>query len=591
MIPKCIPAAAGLLCMIFAAAATGQELSGRAKAADANGNGVIDRSEAGGPLLSNFDEMDCDKSGTLDGGEIRGFFSGAGCPQPAAAAAPANAPTPLSGRAKAADANGNGVIDRGEAGGPLLSNFDEMDCDKSGTLDGGEIRGFFSGAGCPQPTAAAAPANAPTPLSGRAKAADANGNGVIDRSEAGGPLLSNFDEMDCDKSGTLDGGEIRGFFSGAGCPQPTAASRKTASSGQSGPEASSGGRPPRSVRVDTVVTEPLSQTYPIMGRLVSLRAGDVAARINGAVAEINAEIGDRVNRGDVIATLARERLIAARNKYRAAVATRRAMVKTAQAQYARTAQELARIKNLRRSSAFSRAKFEDLERDTETRKAAIEERRSQLKEAEADLERTEIDLQDAQIRAPYDGIVSLKHTEVGAYVNTGARVVSLINDEDIEVEAEVPADRISALVAGTTVRFRLDDDTVHDATVRSVVPLENLRTRTRPVRFTPRFGDGTARLAVNQSVTVLVPVGKARQVVSVHKDAVVHRGPNRTVYLARNGKAFPRQVELGEAVGSRYVVLSGLRPGDQVVTHGNEALPPGSNIRILRDGQRTARAK
>ena len=520
MILKCIPAAAGLLCMIAAAAATGQELSGRAKAADANGNGVIDRNEAGGPLQANFDEMDCDRSGTLDGGEIRGFFTGTGCPQPAAA-----------------------------------------------------------------------PATAPPPLSGRAKAADANGNGVIDRNEAGGPLQANFDEMDCDRSGTLDGGEIRGFFTGAGCPQPAAASSKTASSGRPGPAARSGGPPPRSVRVDAVVTEPLSQTVPVMGRLVSLRAGDVAARINGAMSDINAEIGDRVKKGDVIATLARERLTAARDKYLAAVATRRAMVKTAQALYARTAQELARMKNLRRSSSFSRAKFEDLERDTEARKAAIEERRSQLKEAEADLQRAEIDLQNAQIRAPYDGVVSLKHTEVGAYVNTGARVVSLINDEDIEVEAEVPADRISALVAGTVVRFRLDDGSVHDATVRSVVPLENQRTRTRPVRFMPRFGDGTARLAVNQSVTVLVPVDRARQVVTVHKDAVVHQGSNRRVYLARNGKAFPRQVELGEAVGNRYVVLSGLQPGDRVVTHGNEALPPGSNIRVLQDKQRAARAK
>ncbi|MEE2996667.1 MAG: hypothetical protein VX700_05930, partial [Pseudomonadota bacterium] len=52
--------------------AEGNELSDRGKAADKNKNGVIDRDEAGGPLKANFDEMDCDKSGTLDGGEIRG---------------------------------------------------------------------------------------------------------------------------------------------------------------------------------------------------------------------------------------------------------------------------------------------------------------------------------------------------------------------------------------------------------------------------------------------------------------------------------------------------------------------------------------
>ncbi|MEC7944458.1 MAG: hypothetical protein VX178_10420, partial [Pseudomonadota bacterium] len=52
-----------------AAFAQDQGLSERGKAADKNNNGVIDRDEAGGPLKANFDDMDCNKSGTLDGGE------------------------------------------------------------------------------------------------------------------------------------------------------------------------------------------------------------------------------------------------------------------------------------------------------------------------------------------------------------------------------------------------------------------------------------------------------------------------------------------------------------------------------------------
>ena len=158
--------ALGVAFIVPAAYAQGTELSGRGKAADKNKNGVIDRDEAGGPLKSNFEEMDCNKSGTLDGAEIRGFFTGVECPAPAASAPVAapvvakKAPPPLSDRGKAADKNKNGVIDRDEAGGPLKSNFAEMDCDKSGTLDGGEIKGFFTGVECPKPVAAA-PAAAP----------------------------------------------------------------------------------------------------------------------------------------------------------------------------------------------------------------------------------------------------------------------------------------------------------------------------------------------------------------------------------------------------------------------------------------------
>jgi RND family efflux transporter MFP subunit len=524
--------------------------------------------------------------------------------------------TELSGRGKAADKNKNGVIDRDEAGGPLKSNFEEMDCNKSGTLDGAEIRGFFTGVECPAPAASApvaAPAMAkkvPPPLSDRGKAADKNKNGVIDRDEAGGPLKSNFAEMDCDKSGTLDGGEIKGFFTGVECPKPVAAAPAAApkaaapkaAAGAPGPGGKpaaaqkaggkkSGGPPPKAVRVDAVIVEPKSQTYPVIGRLVAQRTGAVAARINGAVVEMNATVGDRVNKGDIIAVLAIERLTAQRDKYAAALATRRAMVQTAQAEASKTAQELRRMSNLKKSSAFSRARYEDLQRDVDARQATLIERRSQQKEAEAELDQVAIDLYNGRIRAPYSGVVSEKHTEIGSYVNVGNPVVTLISDTEIEVEAEVPSDRIAGLSPGTIVRFRLDDGTDHRATVRSIIPRENARTRTRPVRFTPKFGEKSSRFAINQSVTVLVPIGKIQQVVTVHKDAIVHRGPNRVVSIVRNGKAFPRQVTLGVAVGNRYIVEKGLKAGDQVVTHGNETLPPGAAVRILSGASPSANAE
>jgi|GEM_PF-215826 len=515
----------------------------------------------------------------------------------------------LSGRAKAADKNNNGVIDRDEAGGPLKDNFVEMDCNKSGTLDGAEIRGFFTGVQCPAP-AAAAPAAAPVaaakalpPLSGRAKAADANNNGVIDRDEAGGPLKENFAEMDCDGSGTLDGAEIRGFFTGVQCPKPAAAASAAtpAPSQAASPEAAdepkkadaprAGGRPPSAVRVDAVIAEPKSQTYPVIGRLVAQRTGDVASRINGAVVEMNVSVGDRVSKGDVIAVLALERLTAQRDKYAAALATRKAMVQTAEAEAAKTAQELRRMSELRQSSAFSRARYEDLQRDVDARQATLVERRSQLKEAEAELDQAAIDLYDGSIRAPYSGVVSEKHTEIGSYVNVGNPVVTLISDTEIEVEAEVPSDRIAGLTPGRIVRFRLDDGTEHRATVRSIIPRENARTRTRPVRFTPQFGEKSSSFAINQSVTVLVPIGKIEQVVTVHKDAIVHRGPNQVVSVVRNGKAFPRQVTLGAAVGNRYIVETGLSAGDVVVTHGNETLPPGAAVRVLSGAAPNANAE
>ena len=511
----------------------------------------------------------------------------------AAAAAPAWAqdkPPPLSPRAQAADANGNGVIDRNEAGGPLAANFDEMDCNKSNSLDGGEIRAFFTGAGCKSIAAApggSAPpqaGTAPPPLSERAKAADANGNGVIDRDEARGPLAANFDEMDCNKSNSLDGGEIRAFFTGAGCksiaaaakPATPAASPRT---GQRGPPRG-GGRPPATVTLDDVIAEPLAKTVPVIGRLVARQSGVVASQVRGAVKEVRVDVGDRVERGQIVAVLVGGRMKAARDRAAASVARFRGLVAAAEAEYRKKRGELKRLDRLRKSAAFSRARYEDLQRDVQSRQGALADRRGQLQEARARLREAELDLADTRIEAPFPGVVTEKHIDIGTYLNVGARVVSILNDTDLEAEAEVPSDRLNGLDPGTLVTLTLDDGSRHRTWVRAVVPTENVRTRTRPVRFTPNFGKTRMQLAADQSVTVLIPVGGGRQVATVHKDAVVRSGTDAFVFVVKDNLARRVKVRLGDGIGARFVVLDGVKPGQKVVVRGNESLGRGGRVRV-----------
>ena len=117
------------------------------------------------------------------------------------------------------------------------------------------------------------------------------------------------------------------------------------------------------------------------------------------------------------------------------------------------------------------------------------------------------------------------------------------------------------------------------AIVRAVIPDENPRTRTRRVRFVSEFeGDGRST-AANQTVTVHVPAGETRNVLTVHKDAVLNRGGAQLVVLNEGGKATFTPVRLGEAIGQRFVVQSGLKEGDEVVIRGNERLQPGEAIK------------
>jgi multidrug efflux pump subunit AcrA (membrane-fusion protein) len=99
------------------------------------------------------------------------------------------------------------------------------------------------------------------------------------------------------------------------------------------------------------------------------------------------------------------------------------------------------------------------------------------------------------------------------------------------------------------------------------------------VRFTINLGVQERNLATNQSVALAIPAGEERDVVSVHKDAVINRNGKDIVFIVEDGAANIRTVKLGEPIGTRFVVLGGLKAGDTVVVRGNERLRPGQKVK------------
>jgi len=331
------------------------------------------------------------------------------------------------------------------------------------------------------------------------------------------------------------------------------------------------------VGVDRVVEAPFNQTMPVLGRLVANRAGVVAARINGPVKAFLVEVGDRIDEGDPIAELVDDALSAQRDLWQAELSESRGAVGTRQAELKLRRQEMKRFEKLKDSAAFNPAQLDDKRQEVAIIESEIGEQKAAVSIAEANLRLAEINLYNAVIRAPYAGVVAERHTEVGAYLQVGASVVTLIDDGSLEIEADVPTDRVQGLVAGAEIAYGFTDGTAGTAVVRAVIPDENPLTRTRSVRFTGDFG-GKASLAANQSVTLYIPVGAERTVLTVHKDAILERGGRRLVVLANSGAAEFRPVTIGEAVGERFEVTGGLSAGDLVVVRGNERLQPGQPI-------------
>ena len=256
---------------------------------------------------------------------------------------------------------------------------------------------------------------------------------------------------------------------------------------------------------------------------------------------------------------------------------------TRQAQVTLTRQDLRRLERLKASAAFSQARYDDVRQEVVIAQAAAQEAQAKVDGARAKLRRSEIDLDDTVVVAPYDGVITQRYSEAGAYARDGDALVRMIADQNLEVEADVPSKRLAGLTQGAAVEVVLDDGTLIGATVRAIIPAENPLTRTRAVRFIPRFGEISVPLANEQSVTVMVPIGAPRQIVSVHKDAIIKRPNGTIVFVVLDGQAQSRPITLGEAVGNRYEVIQGLSEGEKTVVRGNERLRPGASVRI--DGE------
>lgn len=335
------------------------------------------------------------------------------------------------------------------------------------------------------------------------------------------------------------------------------------------------------IAIETVQMEDTARTVPVIGRMVSLQAGEIAARTGGPVAEVLVDVGNRVAQGDVLIRLDTSRLVQDQAQAAALVDQRQAAKAEAEAQLALARSALARLEKLRSSAAFTQARYDEASQQVAQYVAALRAAAAGIETARADLALTRQSIADAEVRAPYPGVIARRNTQPGAYIDMGDAVVTLIDDTHMEIEAEVPSDWAVALVPGASLTAEANKASLA-ATVRAVVPQEDPRTRTRTVRFALTDGPRPTGLASGQTVTVNLPQDGGTRRPTVSKDAILAgpEGHSLFVYDPATGTAQRRRVTLGPALGDRFTVLTGVSVDEQVVIRGNESLQDGRKVRL-----------
>lgn len=337
-----------------------------------------------------------------------------------------------------------------------------------------------------------------------------------------------------------------------------------------------------SVQTDIVEMREMTETVTVFGQIVAVRESDVATRVAGVIKEVPVQVGSVVSTGDVLMQMDTVRLGLELASAEAELAIAKAGLEVVQAQADRAKKAFERAQELTVNGAISGAQFDDRASAVAEAQGGLSQARARIGAAENAINLMRYNLNNATVRAPFDGIVLEVHAQTGQFASSGSHVSTLLDIGNLEVEANVPSRFIEALEPGSIVKGKNDSGSVLNMTLRAILPTEFSETRTRPVRFT--LAETGPYFAVGQPVTLDVPIGASRNVLVVSKDALTQARGGWTAFVNDQGKASPRTVTIGVALGDTFEVLNGLASGDEVVVRGNERLRPGQDIAPMTAG-------
>jgi RND family efflux transporter MFP subunit len=323
--------------------------------------------------------------------------------------------------------------------------------------------------------------------------------------------------------------------------------------------------PPTLVRFTPAREHEVRRTVRLPGSVESRTNSVVASEVAGLVIAVDAQEGDRVRKDQ---PLVRLRPIWFELRMREA----EGRLQEAQARLALAQSSLKRVRELFDDEVISQ---QDLD-DAVSEYTAWQGREVQ---SHAEIAQLNLSLDRLVIRAPFDGVVVRKLTDLGQWIDVGGDVVEMIELDSLDVRIEVPERYFGELAAGVqaAVSFEALPGFELAGSVDAIIPRADPQARTFPIKI--RISNSKGRIGVGMLANVDLPIGISYRALIVPKDAVVRQGPMVTVFRIDNGDTVqPLPVETGQGFGSWVVVDGALEAGDRVVTRGNERLQPGQPV-------------
>jgi RND family efflux transporter MFP subunit len=323
----------------------------------------------------------------------------------------------------------------------------------------------------------------------------------------------------------------------------------------------------RPVRTVTVAPQEIGETLTLTGEIQPRYQADIGFRVAGKILERPVDVGTEVKKGDLLARLDPQ-------QYRQDVAVAKADVASADAEVDRSRAQENRQRELLKNGHTTQVKYDQALKAFKTAQAQAEATRARLVQANENLGYTDL-------RADQEGVVTAVGADAGQVASAGQMVVRLAQPGEREAVFNVAEAAFQSPPKNPTVTVKLVSDPAiaTQGKVRYVSPQADPTTRTYTVRVA--LSDAPARMRLGASVTGSITLSQNRSI-TLPSSALFDKGGKPAVWLVGADHTVAlKPITVARYQDDRFIVASGLLPGEIVVTGGVQKLVPGEKVRLM----------
>lgn len=308
------------------------------------------------------------------------------------------------------------------------------------------------------------------------------------------------------------------------------------------------------VSAEIIRTHAMNDQTVTTGNIIPAEEVDLSFETSGKVVAIYFAEGAKVQKGELLAKINDKPL--------------QAQLKKLETQVPLAKDRVYRQKKLLEKNAVSQEAYESV--------------MTEYDKLMADIELVKSNIAQTELYAPFDGVIGLRQLSEGAYATPSTKVAKLSHVDALKIDFSIPEAYANEVKEGTNIVFRLSDNMgitrEYDAQVYAVESTIDTDTRTLSVRAL--FDNQKQGLIPGRYTSVTIKRREIADAISVPSQAIVPEMGRNIVYVYRNGKAHPVEINTGIRTEARVQAIEGLHVGDTLITSGVMQLRTGSPVSI-----------